>query len=37
MADEAASVGGTPPGLPVVGAMVVDVLSVGRMQAAVEG
>lgn len=37
MADEAAPVGGTSPGVPVVGAMVVAVLSVGRMQAAVDG
>ena len=37
MADEAASVGGTSPGLPVVGTLVVAVLSVGRMQAAVDG
>ena len=37
MADEAASVGGTSSGLPVVDAMEVAVLSVGRMQAAVDG
>lgn len=37
MADEAASVGGTSSGLPAVDAMVVAVLSVGRMQAAVDG